>query len=88
MKVNGPNHTNFNPYKKQVQKQSEMKEIQSQKDKIEISQQAKRMQDSEKADPARQKLVNDIKMEVDAGNYQKDAKSTAKKMLDFWTNKS
>ncbi|MGP4061263.1 flagellar biosynthesis anti-sigma factor FlgM [Halobacillus litoralis] len=87
MKINGPNQTNFNPYQKQVNKQESMKNQQKSEDKVEISNQAKQMQESGKPDPARQKLVNQIKADVDTGNYRVDSQATAKKMFDFWSSK-
>ncbi|KHE68130.1 flagellar biosynthesis anti-sigma factor FlgM [Halobacillus sp. BBL2006] len=87
MKINRPNHSQLNPYQKQMNKQVEAKNPSKQQDKIEISKQAKQMQNTEKADPAREKLINQIKIDVDTGNYQVDSKATAKKMIDFWSNK-
>ncbi|MBA2175559.1 flagellar biosynthesis anti-sigma factor FlgM [Halobacillus locisalis] len=85
MKINGPNQTNFNPYQKQLNKQTDMKQQGNRQDKLEISNQAKQMQGNDQPSPARQKLVNQIKQDVDSGNYQVDPKATAKKMIDFWS---
>ncbi|SFJ45797.1 anti-sigma-28 factor, FlgM family [Halobacillus dabanensis] len=88
MKINGPNQTNLNPYQKQINKQTEMGTKKQQKDKIEISETAKQMQESGKSNSVRQKLVEQVKTDIESGNYQVDSKATAKKMLDFWSNKS
>ncbi|MFQ3545369.1 flagellar biosynthesis anti-sigma factor FlgM [Halobacillus rhizosphaerae] len=88
MKINGPNHSNFNPYQKQMNKQMEPKKSSGQQDRLEISKQALNMQGNEKTHPSRQKKIDQIKHDIDTGNYQVNAKATAKKMLDFWSNKS
>jgi len=86
MKIHGPNQTNFNPYKKQIQQQQENQNVNSSKDKVEISNKAKQMQEMNKAQAARQEHVEQIKNKVDSGEYQVDANKTAEKMIDFWTN--
>ncbi|WP_242517931.1 flagellar biosynthesis anti-sigma factor FlgM [Halobacillus sp. GSS1] len=85
LKINGPNHTNINPYQKQMNKQAEIGQKKQATDKIEISETAKQMQESGKNDSVREKLVDQVKSDVQQGNYQVDAKATAKKMLDFWS---
>lgn len=87
MKIHGPNQSNFNPYKKQIQKQQESQNANTFKDKIEISSKAKQMQEMNKAQAARQEQVEQIKNKVDAGEYQVDANKTAEKMIDFWTKR-
>ncbi|UOR11669.1 flagellar biosynthesis anti-sigma factor FlgM [Halobacillus amylolyticus] len=88
MKINGPNHSNFNPYKKQVTQQADVqRQKQSQQDKVEISHQGKALQESEQKSSARQKYVDEIKAAVNDGKYQVDPNATAKKMVDFWSNK-
>ena len=84
MKINGPNQTNFNPYKNQIQKQADLKKDMKQ-DQIEISNQAKELLESEKADPKREAYLQDIKEKVDAGEYQINYEKTAQKMIDFWS---
>ena len=86
MKINGPNQTNFNPYKKQVQKQQEAQKANANQDKLEISQQAKQMQETNKAQEARSERVAEIKQQVQSGNYKVDAQQTAKNMMNFWAN--
>ncbi|UFT98551.1 flagellar biosynthesis anti-sigma factor FlgM [Radiobacillus kanasensis] len=88
MKIQGPNHSNFNPYQKQIQKQHEIKQEITKHDKVQISNQAKQLQENTKPDPARLEKLEALKKAVDAGTYQVDAKETAKKMLDFWSNKA
>ncbi|MFZ0370830.1 MAG: flagellar biosynthesis anti-sigma factor FlgM [Halobacillus sp.] len=88
MRINGPNQSNFNPYTKQVNKQAEVKNQTKPQDKVEISSQAKQMQSTEKTDPVRQKMIEELKIKVESGNYQADPKETAKNMLNFWSNKN
>lgn len=87
MKIHGPNQPNFNPYKKQIQKQQEMQQAHSSKDKVEISSKAMQMQENTKAAEARKQHVEEIKQQVDSGEYQVEAKQTAEKMINFWTNR-
>ncbi|WP_345242336.1 flagellar biosynthesis anti-sigma factor FlgM [Pontibacillus salipaludis] len=87
MKINGPNHSNFNPYKKNIQNQQQASETTAKKDKIEISNEAKQMQEHQKAQETRKKHVEALKQKVDAGEYQVDAKQTAEKMINFWKNR-
>jgi negative regulator of flagellin synthesis FlgM len=88
MKINGPNQTYLNPYQKQINKQTELGPKKQQTDKIEISETAKQMQESGKNNSVRQKLVEQVKTDIESGNYQVDSKGTAQKMLNFWSNKS
>ncbi|WP_079710760.1 flagellar biosynthesis anti-sigma factor FlgM [Paraliobacillus ryukyuensis] len=85
MKIYGPNHTNFNPYQKQMNKQSEIdtsKRLQS--DKLQISEQAMKMQESDKVQHQREARVNEIKQAVENGTYEIAPKQTAEKLLQFW----
>lgn len=85
MKINGPNHSNFNPYQKQLNKSAEVKQQPNRQDKLEISKQAQEMHGSDKPDPARQKRVEQLKMDVESGNYKVDTNATAQKMIDFFS---
>ncbi|MBN8235318.1 flagellar biosynthesis anti-sigma factor FlgM [Halobacillus kuroshimensis] len=86
MKINRPHHTQMNPYQKQLNQQADAKTHQS-KDKLEISPQAKQLQENDSVSPMRQKLVEQIKHDVETGNYQVDAQASAKKMINFFSNK-
>ncbi|WP_077624759.1 flagellar biosynthesis anti-sigma factor FlgM [Sediminibacillus massiliensis] len=89
MKIQGPNHSNFNPYQKQLQKQADIqKEATNKEDKVQISNKAKELQESTKTDPARQQRIEELKQKVQSGEYNVDAKQTAKKMIDFWNNQA
>ncbi|MFC0525408.1 flagellar biosynthesis anti-sigma factor FlgM [Pontibacillus salicampi] len=86
MKINGPNHSNLNPYRKNIQKQQDMPKSHTQSDKLEISNQAKQLQENNKSLEARQKRVEDLKNQVQSGNYHVDAQKSAKSIIKFWTN--
>jgi len=87
MKIHGPNHTNFNPYKNQAQKLNKVKGEHQQEDRLEISSHAKHLQQSKKTSVEREKYVQDIKQAIDAGEYKINYEKTAKKMIDFWAGK-
>ncbi|WP_156288307.1 flagellar biosynthesis anti-sigma factor FlgM [Oceanobacillus salinisoli] len=87
MKINGPNQTSFNPYKNVLQKQAELKKEVKKQDQVEISSAAKQLQESEKPNEKRAEYVQSIKNLVDSGEYQVNPEKTAKKMIEFWSNK-
>ncbi|CDQ38999.1 MULTISPECIES: flagellar biosynthesis anti-sigma factor FlgM [Virgibacillus] len=86
MKINGPNQTNFNPYKQHLQKQIESKQAMRQ-DQLEISKQAKQLQEEEKSNPIREAHVAKIKEAVESGEYRINYEKTAEKMMDYWSGK-
>ncbi|PAV31013.1 flagellar biosynthesis anti-sigma factor FlgM [Virgibacillus profundi] len=87
MKINGPNQSNFNPYKNQIQKQMDYKKETNKQDQIEISSQAKQLQENEKPNAKRAAYVQDIKNAVDSGEYKINHEKAAQKMIDFWSKK-
>ncbi|WP_066192261.1 MULTISPECIES: flagellar biosynthesis anti-sigma factor FlgM [Gracilibacillus] len=82
MKINGTNQTNVNPYHKQAQANQKITEqIKKQKpDQLEISDQALKLQQSS----TRKAYVNEIKQQIDNGQYVTNSQETAKKILNFW----
>ncbi|GGM35459.1 hypothetical protein GCM10011351_21950 [Paraliobacillus quinghaiensis] len=85
MKIQGPNHSKFNPYQKQLNKQAEMpKDKQVKSDQLQISDQAKKMQENQNVQPEREARVNQIKQAVENGTYEIAPKQTAEKLLNFW----
>ncbi|GGF31237.1 negative regulator of flagellin synthesis [Halobacillus andaensis] len=87
MKIHGPNHTNFNPYQKQINQQNGLKNSsKQQQDKVEISDQGKALQDAGKTSEERQKYIDEIKAQVDDGSYKVDSKQAAKNLVDFFTD--
>ncbi|WP_099159874.1 flagellar biosynthesis anti-sigma factor FlgM [Virgibacillus ndiopensis] len=85
MKIHGPNQTNFNPYKNNMQKQTDLKKGTNQQDQLQISNQAKRLQENVKPNAERAAYVQDIKKAVESGEYQVNPEKTAQKMIAFWT---
>ncbi|MGJ9457629.1 flagellar biosynthesis anti-sigma factor FlgM [Oceanobacillus sp. CF4.6] len=85
MKINGTNHTNFNPYKQQIQKQTEVKKAIQTKDQIEISSQAKQLQETDKTSEKRAAYVQEIQQAVNSGEYKVNPEKAAQKMLEFWS---
>ncbi|GAA0484870.1 hypothetical protein GCM10008986_07630 [Salinibacillus aidingensis] len=88
MKINGSNSTHLNPYQKQYQKQQQAtNQAKPAADKLEISSQAQNMLKGNEVKEARQKQVQQIKHDVQTGNYKINYQETAQKMIDFWTNR-
>lgn len=83
MKIGGPNHTNFNPYKQQLEKQANVKKSNQRSDKLQISEEALKLHGKEPNDKRAAK-VQEIKQQVAAGEYKIDIEKTSQKMLDFW----
>lgn len=85
MKINGPNQTNFNPYKNQIQKQMDLKKAVKQQDQLQISSQAMQLQENTKVNAQRDAYVQEIKNRVESGEYEIDHDIVAKKMINFWS---
>ncbi|MFS0674200.1 flagellar biosynthesis anti-sigma factor FlgM [Ornithinibacillus sp. 179-J 7C1 HS] len=86
MKINGPNQTNFNPYKNQIQKQMDLKKAVKQQDQLQISSQAMQLQENTKVNAQRDAYVQEIKNRVESGEYEINHDIVAKKMINFWSN--
>ncbi|SES71905.1 negative regulator of flagellin synthesis FlgM [Salinibacillus kushneri] len=87
MKIDGSNSVHLNPYQKQYQKQQSVNQSKKSEDKLEISNQAKEMLKGNEVKEARQKQIQQIKHDVQTGNYKVNYQETAQKMIDFWSNK-
>ncbi|RLL47123.1 flagellar biosynthesis anti-sigma factor FlgM [Oceanobacillus piezotolerans] len=87
MKINGPNPTNFNPYKKIMEKQAAQQKEMKKQDQVEISEQAKQLQETDKPNAKRAAYVQEIKQAIQSGEYKVNAEKTAQKMIDFWSSK-
>ena len=85
MKIQGPNHSNFNPYKNQLQPYQRSKASSKNADQLQISSQAKKMLEKGQSNAERTAHVEEIREAVNSGNYKIDFKKTAGKMADFWT---
>ncbi|MGM8215197.1 flagellar biosynthesis anti-sigma factor FlgM [Bacillaceae bacterium W0354] len=87
MKINPTNGTNLNPYVKNLNKQASVKNSHQKSDQLEISSKAKELQKGNPIAEARAQKVSELKEQVQNGEYEIDAKKTAEKMIDFWTNR-
>ncbi|MBC5637903.1 flagellar biosynthesis anti-sigma factor FlgM [Ornithinibacillus sp. BX22] len=85
MKITGPNQTNFNPYKNQIQQHMDMKKSAKPQDQLQISSQAKQLQENTKVNAEREAYVQEIKNRVESGEYTINFEKTAQKMIDFWS---
>ncbi|MGM7702920.1 flagellar biosynthesis anti-sigma factor FlgM [Pseudalkalibacillus sp. Hm43] len=85
MKINRNGNISNNPYKHQLNKQTQQQPQQMKQDQLEISKKALEMQKSGKASTERMEKIEHLKNEVQSGNYQVDAAKVAKKFYDFWT---
>jgi negative regulator of flagellin synthesis FlgM len=80
MKINNYNQVNLNPYRKQLEKNEATQSIKRQ-DKVEISQEAKIMQESMGID--RQEKIQELKNQINSGQYEIDTTEVAKSILNF-----
>lgn len=85
MRINHFNSIQNNPYKKQTQ-DLKQETVQSayKKDEIQISDEAKKLLSSSKFEQERVDKVNEIKRQVESGNYQVNTTKVVKSILDFW----
>jgi negative regulator of flagellin synthesis FlgM len=85
MRINHFNSIQNNPYKKQTQ-DVKQETVQSayKKDEIQISDEAKKLLSSSKFEQERADKVNEIKRQVESGNYQVNTSKVGKSILDFW----
>ncbi|MDM5210234.1 flagellar biosynthesis anti-sigma factor FlgM [Peribacillus sp. NJ4] len=85
MKINNVGMTGVNPYNLQANKTGNIKESKvKSSDKVEISSAAKEMQQSSPISAARQAKVDELKIQVENGNYKLNAQATAKGLIDFY----
>lgn len=86
MKIHGTNRSHINPYYEQQQKvrQSEKKQT---KDQLEISDAAKKLQQNDQIVNTRQSYVQEIKQQIELGEYKIQYDQTSKKLIDFFTDK-
>ncbi|PSL48569.1 FlgM family anti-sigma-28 factor [Salsuginibacillus halophilus] len=83
MKINPLGPMNNNPYRQQVEKQNEAGQAAQKKDQVEISDQAKHMQ-QESGDEIRTDKVNELKQQIDSGEYNVNNNDIARSLYDFW----
>ncbi|KIL49911.1 flagellar biosynthesis anti-sigma factor FlgM [Jeotgalibacillus soli] len=85
MKINPFNNPNINPYNRQ-QKKAELAEQQKNRvsDKVEISSAAKEMQDGSRIQMERQARIDQLKVDVESGNYKVDSKKVAEDLFKHY----
>ena len=76
-----------NPYRKQMEKPVQQNSTALKSDKVEISSEAKGLQEMSQFQQARNEKVNQLKIAVQNGTYQVDAKAVAAKMKDYYFGK-
>ncbi|AXN38763.1 flagellar biosynthesis anti-sigma factor FlgM [Peribacillus butanolivorans] len=85
MKINNVGMTGINPYNLQANKAGNVKESKvNASDKVEISSAAKEMQQLSPIPAARQAKVDELKIQVENGNYKLNSQATAKGLIDFY----
>lgn len=89
MKIQGPNFSNINAYKKQFQAKADVdiKQEEAKKDKLNISNEAKQLQVNKQSSEERTKYVENIKKDIQSGQYTVNYEKTAQKMIDFWSKR-
>lgn len=86
MKINPFGNQGINPYKRQMNKMDQVgKVVQKQADRVEISSTAKEMQQLAQLPDERQAKVEELKSQVQSGNYKVDPQQVAKSLVDFYT---
>lgn len=86
MKIHGTNRPHINPYYEQQQRVKQAQHKQT-KDHLEISEAAMKLQKNDKTTEKRQAFVNDIKQQVESGEYKINYEKTAQKFVDFFTKR-
>lgn len=85
MKINNYGQSGLNPYKRQLNKLENANKATNQaSDKIEISSAAKEMQHSSRLSADRQAKVEELKIQVENGNYKVNPKEVAKSIAKFY----
>lgn len=85
VKINNIGPSGINPYKRQMNKLEEMKKATAQTDKVEISATAKEMQQVSSYPVQRQEKVEELKVQVENGNYKVKSKEVANSLINFYT---
>ena len=87
MKINNIGQMGVNPYRKQMEKSVQQNSTAAKSDKVEISSEAKGLQEMSQFQQARNEKIAQLKIEVQNGTYQVDAKVVAAKMTDYYFEK-
>lgn len=85
MKIERFNTPAVNPYRNQQMKVDQAKQTNQLKtDKLEISSEAKKLSTATPIETERQQRVQQLKTQVQSGDYQVDAKELASSMLSYY----
>ncbi|HEY4554463.1 MAG TPA: flagellar biosynthesis anti-sigma factor FlgM [Bacillaceae bacterium] len=84
MKVNPFKPTDMNPYNRNVNKTGQQPKA-ARADKVEISSAAKEMQQISHVEKERRARVDELKQQVQSGQYKMDPKEIAKSIAKFYT---
>ncbi|QOY37017.1 flagellar biosynthesis anti-sigma factor FlgM [Anaerobacillus isosaccharinicus] len=83
MKIN-PYGNIQNIYKKSIEKQQPKADVSKKADKLEISTEAKLMQQETRISTERKEKVEQLKAQVQSGEYKVNPQEVAKKFYEFW----
>ncbi|MDV6376996.1 flagellar biosynthesis anti-sigma factor FlgM [Sporosarcina sp. GW1-11] len=85
MKIDGFKTPPVNPYRNQQMKVEQAKQsYQMKSDKLEISTEAKKLSAASPIETERQQRVQQLKAQVQSGEYQVDEKTLASKLLSYF----
>ena len=84
MKINHINLNAINTYRTQATKQNSTQNKASFKDTLEISTKAQQMQSTKTYAQQRTEKVEELKQQVNSGEYKVDAKKVAEDMLNYY----
>jgi negative regulator of flagellin synthesis FlgM len=86
MRINNLGPSGLNPYKRQLDKLDNISgDVKKKADKVEISSTAKEMQQGTHLQLERQAKVDQLKLDVETGNYKVDPQKVAKSIIDFYS---
>lgn len=86
MKIERNNLNNINPYKQQMNVKRSSSSSFSSEDKIEISSTAKEMQEATRLLSERTERIEQIKSDINKGNYKVNEFELAKSMYSYYFN--
>ncbi|WP_174728879.1 flagellar biosynthesis anti-sigma factor FlgM [Mesobacillus harenae] len=88
MKINNIGPSGINPYKRQMNNPETAGTSKAKgSDKVEISSTAKELQQGSQVQAQREKKVEDIKLQVEAGTYSVNPKEVANSIYNFYFKK-
>jgi negative regulator of flagellin synthesis FlgM len=84
MKINNFGNSGINPYKRNHEKMNQLNNVKKPLDKVEISSAAKGMQETSRIEKERQAKVEELKLQVENGNYKVNSQEVAKNLLKYY----